>query len=459
MEILNLSRLLDNAASEATRRAREVALKLLTAGVKAADPKACVKEHVRLKEETLEVGGRRFSLSKVRRILVVGGGKASGKMAEALEEILGDRISGGVVNVPKGTSRMFKVERVRLNEASHPIPDEQGVEGVRRMVKLLEEAEEGDLVFALISGGGSALMPLPAEGITLAEKQEATGLLLRSGAPIQAVNTVRKHISAIKGGRMALKAYPASLISLIISDVVGDRLENIASGPTVPDPTTYQQALQVCVRYEALEKLPAAVRRLLEEGARGRLEETPKPGSPVFAKTLNVLVGTNRRSCMAMVREAERLGLNRLFLTSTLEGEARHVGTALAAILRETAEAEGPLPKPLAIILGGETTVTVRGKGKGGRSQELALSASKKLRELEGVALAAMGSDGIDGFTDAAGAVVDGYTVERAERLGLDLEAMLYDNDSYHFFLGLGDLIFTGPTGTNVNDFIILVAV
>ncbi|KYH36350.1 MAG: hypothetical protein AYL30_007750 [Candidatus Hecatellales archaeon B24] len=459
MKVSNLSRLLDNAASEATRRARELALKLLMVGVEAADPKACVREHVRLEGETLRVGGRSFNLPEVGRILVVGGGKASGRMAEALEEILGDRITGGIVNVPRGTSRMFKVKHVRLNEASHPIPDEQGVEGVKKMVELLEGAGEKDLVFALISGGGSALMPLPAEGVTLAEKQEATSLLLRSGAPIQAVNTVRKHISAIKGGRMALKAYPASLISLIISDVVGDRLENIASGPTVPDPTTYQQALQVCVRYEALEKLPSAVRRLLEDGARGRLEETPKPGSPVFAKTLNVLVGTNRKSCMAMVKEAKRLGLNRLFLASTLEGEARHVGTALAAILREAAETEALLPKPLAIILGGETTVTVRGKGKGGRNQELALSASKKLKGLEGVALAAMGSDGVDGFTDAAGAVVDGYTVERAERLGLDLEALLYDNDSYHFFLGLGDLIFTGPTGTNVNDFIILVAV
>jgi glycerate-2-kinase len=257
---------------------------------------------------------------------------------------------------------------------------------------------------------------------------------------------------------MALKAYPAILIALVISDVVGDRLENIASGPTVPDPTTYQQALQVCRRYGVLGKLPTVVRKLLEDGAQGRLEETPKPENPAFARVLNVLVGTNRRSCMAMVEKAEELGLNRLFLTSTLEGEARHVGTVLAAILRETAEAGSLLPKPLAIILGGETTVTVKGKGKGGRSQELALSAAKKLEGLDGVVLASMGSDGIDGFTDAAGAVIDGYTVARAEGLGLNLEAMLNDNNSYHFFSKLGDLILTGPTGTNVNDFIVLVA-
>lgn len=458
MEFANLNRLLANASSEPTRRARKAALKLLKAGVEAADPKACVKDHVKLEGEKLKVGERSFDLSMVRRIFVVGGGKASGRMAEALEEILGARITSGIVNVPHGTSKMFRVERIRLNEASHPIPDELGVEGVRQMVKLLEEAGESDLVFTLISGGGSALIPLPMEGVSLADKQEVTSLLLRSGAPIQAVNTVRKHISAIKGGRMALKAYPAILIALVISDVVGDKFENIASGPTVPDPTTYLQALQVCSRYGVLGRLPTAVRKLLEDGVRGRLEETPKPGNPAFAKVLNVLVGTNRKSCMAMVEKAEELGLNRLFLTSTLEGEARHVGTVLAAILREAVEVGSLLPKPLAIILGGETTVTVKGKGKGGRSQELALSAAKKLEGLDGVVLASMGSDGIDGFTDAAGAIVDGYTVARAEGLGLDLEAMLNDNDSYHFFSKLGDLILTGPTGTNVNDFIVLVA-
>ncbi|RLI26898.1 MAG: glycerate kinase [Candidatus Hecatellales archaeon] len=458
MEILSWGELLANAQSEPTRRAREIALKLLKAGVEAADPKACVKSHVRLEGGKLKVGGEAFNLSKVKRIFVVGGGKASGAMAEALEEILGERIDGGIVNVPRGSSKRFKTGRIRINEAGHPIPDEQGVEGVRQMVKLLEEAGGEDLVFALISGGGSALMPLPAEGLTLADKQEATGLLLRSGAPIQAVNTVRKHLSAIKGGRMALKAYPARLIALIISDVVGDRLDHIASGPTVPDPTTYGEALEACRRYRVLDRLPTPVRRLLEDGGRGILEETPKPGNPAFTRTLNLLVGTNRKSCLAMVEEAGRLGVKGLFLTSTLEGEARHVGTVVASILQEAAGG-GLGKKPLAIILGGETTVTVRGRGKGGRSQELALSSSKKLRGLEGVALAAMGSDGIDGFTDAAGAVVDGYTAERAERLGLDLDLMLDDNDSYHFFSKLGDLIFTGLTGTNVNDFIVLVAV
>ncbi|RLI35276.1 glycerate kinase [Candidatus Bathyarchaeota archaeon] len=458
MEILNLKELLGNAATEPTRRAREIALKLLKVGVEAADPKACVKEHVKLLGETLRVADRSFNLSKVGKIFVVGGGKASGRMAEALEELLGDRITSGIINVPRGTAGRLRLKRVKVREAGHPIPDLQGVEGVKEMVKLLGEAGEGDLVFALISGGGSALMPLPLNGLTLQDKQEATRLLLRSGAPIQAVNTVRKHLSGIKGGRMALKAYPAMLLALIISDVVGDRLDFIASGPTVPDPTTYKDALKICREYGVWERLPPKVKSLLEQGAKGFYEETPKPGNPAFTKTFNFLVGTNWRSCMAMVKQAERLGLKTLFLTSSLEGEARHVGTVLASILRDVAEGKS-LKKPLAVIVGGETTVTVKGKGKGGRNQELALSASKKLEGVDGAVLASMGSDGIDGFTDAAGAIVDGYTAERGRKLGLNLEAMLEDNDSYHFFAKLGDLIFTGPTGTNVNDFTVLIAV
>lgn len=456
--IRNFNQLIRNGVDEETSRARELALRMLEAGVRAADPKVCIHRSVKLEDDRLKVEGLVFNLKPVRRIFVIGGGKASGAMAEALEEVLGSKITRGIVNVPHGLAGRYHTRKIRLNEAGHPIPDEAGVQGVQEMVKLAEEAGEDDLVFALISGGGSALMPLPAEGLTLEDKQKTTSLLLRCGAPIQAVNTVRKHISAVKGGRLALKAYPAHLVSLIISDVVGDRLESIASGPTVPDPTTYLEAYEVCRRYGAWGELPEAVRKFLEDGVRGLLEDTPKPGNLAFKRTANILIGTNRKSCEAMVREAGRLGMNTLFLTSSLEGEARHVGTVLASILEEAAQG-GSLPKPLAIILGGETTVTVRGRGKGGRNQELAMNASKKLDGINGAVLAAMGSDGVDGFTDAAGAVVDGFTLRRAAELGLDFDALLDNNDSYHFFSRLRDLIFTGPTGTNVNDFIVLVAV
>jgi glycerate-2-kinase len=439
--------------------AREIALKLLKVGVEAADPKNCIRRHVKIRGGRLLVGSKAFQLNDFKRIFVVGGGKASGGMAEAIEEIFGSHIYGGIVNVPRKSAGKYRVKRIKLNEAGHPVPDEDGVRGALEILKLAEEAEEDDLVFALISGGGSALMPLPVEGLTLNDKQETTKILLGCGASIGEVNTVRKHISAIKGGRLALKAYPATLIALILSDVVGDKLESIASGPTAPDPTTYREALEICRTYNVLRKIPERVRRILEKGAEGVLEETLKPDNPVLAKVVNILVGTNRESCEAMFNEAGRMGLNRLILTTTMEGEARHVGLLLASILAETATSGIPIRKPAVLIVGGETTVTVRGSGKGGRNQELALSASRKLEGLDGVALASMDSDGIDGYTDAAGAVADGYTVKRSRRLKIDLESTLNANNSYSFFLKLGDLIFTGLTGTNVNDFVLLIAV
>lgn len=454
--IRNLKSLVENAETEADTRARQAVLTLLETALSSVDPRTLVRSRIRLEGRMLEVGTLRLSPESFGRVFVVGGGKASGAMAEALEGILGDRIHAGSVNVPKGTSHDFKTEIIKLNEARHPIPDEGGLKGVRRILGLLEGLEENNLVICLISGGGSALLPLPQTGISLEEKQGVTGLLLRCGATIDEINVVRKHISGIKGGRLASLTFPATLICLILSDVVGDPLTSIASGPTVPDPSTYSEAIGVLSRYGVWEDVPGSVRRYLEDGLEGRNPESPKPGDRRLSKVHNIVIGSNRIALEAAEEKAKAMGFNTLILSSFVEGEARHVGTVLAGVAREIAASDHPLAKPVVVLAGGETTVTVTGGGKGGRNQELVLSSSLRIGGMRGVSIASIGSDGLDGPTDAAGAVADGLTVSRALMKGLDPVGYLYDNDSYTFFRGLGDLIYTGPTGTNVNDIMVI---
>ncbi len=450
IEIENREQLVNNGGTQLDRKARELALRALEAALRAADPKQIVKSKVVLRDSVLKVDEYSFDLKRFKSVYVVGGGKASGSMAEALEQVLGRRITAGIVNVLHGSSNRTSV--VKLHEANHPVPDEAGVEGTRKMLDLAEAATADDLVICLISGGGSSMMPLPRGGISLRDKRLMTDLLLKSGATITEVNTVRKHISEFKGGWLAKKAYPATVLNLILSDVMGDPLEFIASGPTVPDSTSFSDAIAVLRKYGLWERAPSSVVKVLSDGERGLIAETPKANDECFEKVYNVVIGNNRLASQAVCAELKSAGLNTLLLTSMLEGEARHVGTVLSSIVREVSVSGNPVHKPGAIVAGGETTVTVTGKGRGGRNQEIVLAAALKLAGAEGVVVASLTTDGVDGPTDAAGALVDGKTLVRAKKMGLAVEGFLADNDSYDFFLRMGDLIFTGPTGTNVND-------
>lgn len=453
--IKNMKQLVENGETPQDRRARAIALKSLKAALNVADPKKLMKSKISLKGSVLHVNGYSFDLEKFKNVYVIGGGKASGLMAEALEEIMGNYITHGFVNVPKGSKHKTRV--VKLHEASHPIPDESGVEGTRRILEIAEKAGEGDLIICLISGGGSSLMPLPRGEITIADKRKITADLLRCGATINEINTVRKHLSEFKGGWLAKKAFPATILNLILSDVLGDPLEVIASGPTVPDPTTFSDAIKVLKKYGLWEKAPESVRKVLLDGEKGLIQETPKAGDEAFRKVFNVIVGNNRLASLAACETMKSEGLNTVLLTSLLEGEARHAGIMLASVAREILMSGNPVPRPAGIVAGGETTVTVVGDGLGGRNQEIALAASLKIHGLGGMVVASFSTDGVDGPTDAAGALADGKTLTKAEKIGLNAEEYLARNDSYSFFSKLGDLVFTGPTGTNVNDVSVIV--
>lgn len=415
---------------------------LKRAALDAVDPGAAVRRHVRREGNELLVGERRYDLDGFEHVFLVGGGKAAVPMAAALVQILGERLTRGAVVTKAGHAQGWAHPRIQVVEAGHPVPDANSVRGGRLVADLAAEAGPDDLVICLISGGGSALLTHPAAGLTLDDLQAVTDALLRCGAPINEINAVRKHASRIKGGNLARLAAPAQLVTLILSDVIGDPLDVIASGPTVPDSTTVADAREVLARYG------------IEGG--GRLRETPKPGDEVFEDVQDVVIGSNRLAARAAVDEARRRGFDTLLLGTYAEGEAREVGTVAAALTKGVRADGDPLSPPACLIWGGETTVTVRGDGKGGRNQELALAAALALDGWSDVLMMALATDGTDGPTDAAGAVVTGDTMRRARELGLDARVALEANDSYHFFEALGDLIRTGPTGTNVNDLLFI---
>lgn len=448
--IQNFQELLKNG----DEKAREICLKVAVAGIERVLPDRIMKRHIRVEGDKLFVRDSVYDLNSFKRIFVVGGGKASSTMALTLSEILGDRITKGVIV----DTKCREIPKIECVTGTHPIPGEGGMEGARKIIELLKETGENDLVICLISGGGSALLPLPAPPITLEEKKKVTDLLLRCGANINEINSVRKHISLIKGGQLARAAYPSTVISLIISDVIGDPLDVIASGPTAPDESTFRDAIEVFRKYGIWDEVPESVRERLEKGARGEIPETPKKGDAVFEKVNNVILSNNLEALLGAAEKAKELGMNVLILSSMIEGESREVGIAHAGILREVVKSDIPVKKPAVIISGGETTVTVRGSGKGGRATEFVLGAIRKIANLENVAMLCMGTDGIDGPTDAAGAIADGKSLERAERKNLGVEEYLRENNSYEFFRELGDLIFTGPTGTNVSDIRVMVA-
>lgn len=435
---------------ENLEKLRADAVVIFQSALRAVDPIKIIESELRLEDNELFVQNRSFDLDEFERIFVVGAGKASGSMALAVERLLGDRITGGCVNVKVGHGA--PVEAIDVVEAGHPIPDAAGLAGTRRILDLLEKTSDRDLVLCLLSGGGSALLPCPAEGVEFDDKQETTQILLRCGATIQEINAIRKHISRVKGGNLARWAAPATLVSLILSDVVGDDLDSIASGPTVPDRSTFQDCRAIVEKYGIEDQLPRTVRRRLEMGLEGEVEETPKEGDPAFDRTWNLIIGNNLLAVATAAARARQLGYRTLVLSTMIEGEAREVAKVHAAIAKEAHRTQQPVTPPACVISGGETTVTIRGSGLGGRNQEFVLAAAMALQGWPGVVVLSGGTDGTDGPTDAAGALADGHSVERAWALGLDAGKYLRANDSYHFFEALNDLLETGPTLTNVMD-------
>jgi glycerate 2-kinase len=422
-----------------TRSSAEVlrrdARAIFQAALAAADPAAAVMRYL-----------HRMKRGAFRNIFVIGAGKAGASMAKATEQVMGSRIAAGLINVKDG--HVTALKRIALNECGHPVPDERGVRGAKRIAGLAESAGRDDLVLCLISGGGSALLPLPAEGITLEEKQAVTKLMLACGANIHEINTVRKHISRIKGGQLARLAAPATVETLILSDVIGDDLDVIGSGPTAPDCSTFADAMNILRRYRIWDDAPAPVRERLEAGARGEIHETPKPGDPLFRRVRNSVIGSNRLALAAAERRAKELGFRTLILASEIQGETRDVARMHAAIAREVVRTGHPVKPPACIISGGETTVTLSGDGLGGRNQEFALAAAIDIAGLPKTLVFSAGTDGTDGPTDAAGAVADGDTLSRKP----EARDFLARNDSYHYFKPLNDLVMTGPTNTNVMD-------
>lgn len=425
----------------------------MSASLRAVEPGAAVRRFMRRADQKLIIGDRSYNLDQFQRVLIVGTGKAGTPMTQAAADILGERLNAGLVIVKEGyTSGAHKVGAVSIAEAGHPIPDQRGLQASKRLIDLLGGTQPEDLVICMISGGGSALMTCPVNEVSLQEMQALTQALLASGANIDEINTLRKHLEQLKGGKLARLAAPSKLVTLILSDVVGDVLTTIASGPTVPDPTTYEDAYKILTKYHLTQQVPPAVLDYLQRGIDSWESETPKPDDPLFDEVHNLIIGSNKQAAYAAILQAQREGFNASLLTTYLQGEARYAGRFLGSISRQIIQTDQPIPKPACMVIGGETTVTIHGNGLGGRNQELALSAVQDLAGLPGVILISMATDGGDGPTDAAGAVVSGDTLARARSLGLNPTSFLAANDSYHFFEALGDLLRIGPTQTNVND-------
>lgn len=431
-------------------RLRRHAMVIFEAALAAADPAKAVNSAVGLEGDDLVVDDLRIDLSAVERILVVGAGKATAAMAGAVEELFGDRLTDGLISVKYGHT--VPLTRVRMVEAGHPLPDRNGEDAARGIMELLRGAGPNDLVISCISGGGSALIPAAADPVTLEEKMELTRLLLAAGADIHEINSVRKHLSVTKGGNLMRIAHPARVLNLMLSDVVGDEPDTIASGPFAADHSTFADALDVLEMYRLLEKAPQSIVRRLQDGVAGLVSETPKANDEVFSRGWNVIVGSNVLSLDAAARSAQKLGYRAMVLSSRIVGDTTQAALFHAAIAEEVRATGNPVAAPACILSGGETTVTLRGDGLGGRNQEFVLALVGTAARLDDAVILSGGSDGTDGPTDAAGAVVDTMTRERALIRGLDPGEYLRNNDSYHFFEQMGDLIKTGPTLTNVMD-------
>ncbi|WNM58500.1 glycerate kinase type-2 family protein [Candidatus Nitrospira allomarina] len=440
---------------QANPAAKRILKSLIDAGLEACDPALAIANTLHLTKNRLQVHRLHYNLTRYGRIVCVGAGKASARMAVALEQMLGDRLEGGMVIVPDGHDA--PCDKIRMYEAAHPRPDRRGVKATKQLLALTQSLSQQDLLIVLLSGGASSLLCAPSLGLTLAAKRRTTQLLLRSGATIHEINVVRKHMSAIKGGQLA-QSTPATTLTLIMSDVLGDDLSTIGSGPTVTDPSTFQDAIDILQLYLIWRKVPESVQRHLQ---RARSKPIPAPLKATRQQALrnrHIVLANNRQALEGVAKTAKRLGLKPFILPYPLQGEAKEIGSILGGLARDLVEFGNPVHPPACLIAGGEPTVIVNGKGRGGRAQECVLAAARELAGLTNVFVAGFGTDGTDGPTDAAGAVVDGKTVQRAKKQGLSIEHALHEHDSYTFFQQIRGHIMTGPTGTNVNDIYLIVA-
>jgi glycerate 2-kinase len=435
---------------------RDEIVKILNAALKAVDPYQATLDQLRLSGVTLRIPDKSINLNGFERIFVVGAGKAGAPMAMAVHKLLGQRVSNGIVIVKDGhlPNDIDSRTRAWLREASHPLPDERGINATQAILRILDQTTAKDLIIVLVSGGGSALLTAPVPGVSLENLRILTNMLIASGANIHEINTIRKHLDLVKGGKLARAAYPAQVLTLILSDVVGDSLEMIASGPTAPDTTTFLEAVNILRQYGIEQTAPASILAYLKSGENGEVDENPGDGDPVFERVSYSIIGSNTIACQAAIEAAHSLGMEAELLTRSLQGIARERGAWFAEEVRKRALREQSSQRPLCLVAGGETTVNLEGDGLGGRNQEFALAAVAALEDLENVIVVTMATDGGDGPTDAAGAAVTGDTLQRARNAGLHPEEYLRRNDSYHFFKPLGDLLITGPTRTNVNDLV-----
>ena len=432
--------------------ARPLLAKMLRQALATTHAGRALHRSLRRDGDHLMIGGRRYDLRHYERIVVVGAGKASAAMAHAIEPLLGRRLDSGLVVVKYGHA--VPTRRIAITEARHPVPDRAGLTAARRVMGLVSGLTSRDLLFVLLSGGASSLMPAPVSGVTLGDKQRVTDQLLRSGAGIAEINTVRKHLSELKGGRLAALSH-ATVVTLILSDVIGDRLSAIGSGPTAPDPTTFDDAIECLRRYGLWSAAPVSVRRHLKAGVDGQVAETPKPGARVFRRVQHEIIANNATALAAVTTTARAAGWRTVVLPPFTKA-ARETGAHLGALARRMLGSHPRISRRCCVVAGGETIVIVTGRGKGGRAQEFAVGAARAIAGLSGVHIAAVATDGSDGPTDAAGALVSDQTCYRARQMGVDLDAALARNDSYPALKHLNCHIMTGPTATNVNDLYLL---
>ena len=438
----------EELTSHGYKKGREVAINILEHTLYALDPYVATKRLVSLRGEILTVGHLQFDLSQRGNIYVLGGGKATFAIAKALEEILGERIAEGLIVVKNGQDGILK--KISIRRAAHPVPDKEGLDAAKEIKMLAEKASDNDIVFCAITGGSSSLMPLPADDITLEEKRQINKVLLASGATIREINAVRKHLSAIKGGRLALSIFPAEIINLTVSDVIGDPLDYITD-PTVPDTSTFPDAIHVLEKYDLWDKFPESAIHYLQNATSEM--ETPKNFGEFESKVHSFILVKSRVACDAAAEKAVEQGYKPLVLTTALEGESREVGIVFAGIAKEVVCNNRPLSPPCAIIAGGETTVKIdNGYGQGGPNQEFALSAASQITPYDKVTVAAIDTDGTDGPTDIAGGLTDSSTISRAKTNNLDVFKRLHEHDASSVLLSTGDAIITGHTGTNAND-------
>ena len=430
---------------------RQTAIDIFLAGVESVKPDNLIRSYISVKDNVLKIENLILDLATIRNIYVVGVGKASALMAQEMESILGSRISNGHIVTKYNHSVPLKY--IRNTEAGHPVPDENGIKGTEKILSIVQMAGEEDLVICLISGGGSALLTDVPDGCTLDDIKTLNNLLLKSGASINEMNCIRKHLSNVKGGLLAKAASPARIVSLILSDVIGDPLDVIASGPTAPDPTTFADAISVIKHYNLEKKIPQQILKVLRDGYENKRQETLKESSDIFLRTTNLIIGTNKLALKTAIEKAESFGYESQIITNTLEGEVVDVARYIVEMAKSMKQIK--THRKICLLFAGEPTIKVSGSGLGGRNQHLALVASSLLKDTPDITVLSAGTDGTDGPTDAAGAVVDSDTWNKAKDLGLNIEKYINNCDSYNFFKEEGGLIITGPTQTNVMDLMV----